>query len=195
MIKHRLFTKGEYIHALVSNSSHSNIVFPVRALIYDVKFDEYMPQYQIKIVKFYDELSYLKRYFFDMVFTRDFKGRNTRFKLSRKKYKTREQLQKHIDVGEETYFIVVDSVMCTKSYNQIKELYFNIQDFLVEKSIRELYEMVTRKSYSKGNYFYQSKGVFEAHLKKFLDHRVPETKNYFDKLLYRPDSKELDDIK
>lgn len=195
MIKHRLFTKGEYIHALVSNSTHSNIVFPVRALIYDVKFDEHIPQYQIKIVKFYDDISYLKRYFFDMVFTKDFNGSISRFKFSRQKYKTREQLQKHIDAGDETYFVVVDSVMCTKSYNQIKELYFNIQDFLIEKSIRDLYEMMTRSSYSKGNYYYKSKGIFEAHLKKFLDHRVPDTKNYFDKLLYRPKSKELDEIK
>lgn len=195
MIKHRLFTKGEYIHALVSNSTHSNIVFPVRALIYDVKFDEHIPQYQIKIVKFYDDISYLKRYFFDMVFTKDFNGSISRFKFSRQKYKTREQLQKHIDAGDETYFVVVDSVMCTKSYNQIKELYFNIQDFLIEKSIRDLYEMMTRNSYSKGNYYYKSKGIFEAHLKKFLDKRAPDTKNYFDKLLYRPKAKELDEIK
>ena len=40
MIKHKLFSKGEHIHALISNSRYSNIVFPVRAIIYDVKFDD-----------------------------------------------------------------------------------------------------------------------------------------------------------
>lgn len=193
MIKHRLFSKGEYIHALISNTRYSNIVFPVRGLIYDVKFDEMMPQYQIKIVKFYDDLNFLKRYLFDMNFNKNFDGGTTRFKFTRQKYKTREQLQKHIDAGDETYFVVVDSVMCTKSYNQILELYNNIQDFLIEKNLRDLYEMVSRQSYKKGNYYYKSKGIFQAHLKKFLDDRVPQDPKYFDKLLYRPDSKELDE--
>lgn len=193
MIKHRLFSKGEYIHALVSNTRHSNLLFPVRALIYDVQFDEMMPRYQIKIVKFYDDLNFLKRHFFDMNFEKGFEGGTTRFKFNRQKYKTREQLQKHIDAGEDTYFVVVDSVMCTKSYNQIMELYNNIQDFLIEKSFRDLYEAATRQSYSKGKYYYKSKGVFQAHLKKFLDDRVPADPNYFDKLLFRPNSKELDE--
>lgn len=193
MIKHRLFSKGEYIHALISNTKHSNIVFPVRALIYDVKFDDVMPKYQIKIVKFYDDLNFLKRYLFDLKFIKNFEGGQTRFRLNRQKYKTREQFQKHIDANEETYFVVVDSVMCTKSYNQISELYNNIQDFLIEKSIKDLYEMANRSSYSKGNYYYKSKGIFEAHLKKFLGDRVPSDPKYFDKLLFRPESKELDE--
>lgn len=194
MIKHRLFSKGEYIHALISNARYSNIVFPVKGLIYDVKFDENMPQYQIKIVKFYDDLNFLKRYFFDMRFKKDFENGIVRFKFKRQNYKNREELQKHIDAGEETYFIVVDSVMCTKTSVQIFELYNNIQDFLIEKGIRDLYEMCTRKVYSKGSYYYQSKGVFQAHLKKFLDERVPKDPKYFDKLLFRPDSKDLDEI-
>ena len=193
MIKHRLFSKGEYIHALISNTKHSNIVFPVRALIYDVKFDDVMPKYQIKIVKFYDDLNFLKRYLFDLKFIKNFEGGQTRFRLNRQKYKTREQFQKHIDANEETYFVVVDSVMCTKSYNQISELYNNIQDFLIEKSIKDLYEMANRSSYSKGNYYYKSKGVFEAHLKKFLGDRIPDDPKYFDKLLFRPESKQLDE--
>ena len=193
MIKHRLFSKGEYIHALISNTKHSNIVFPVRALIYDVKFDDVMPKYQIKIVKFYDDLNFLKRYLFDLKFIKNFEGGQTRFRLNRQKYKTREQFQKYIDANEETYFVVVDSVMCTKSYNQILELYNNIQDFLIEKSIKDLYEMANRQSYSKGAYYYESKGVFEAHLKKFLGDRVPEDPKYFDKLLFRPESKQLDE--
>lgn len=193
MIKHRIFSKGEYIHALISNSKHSNIVFPVRGLIYDVKFDEMMPQYQIKIVKFYDDINFLKRYLFDIKFNRDFNKGVTRFRFSRQKHKTREQFQKSIDANEEAYFVVVDSVMCTKSYNQILELYNNIQDFLIEKSFKDLFEMANRMSYSKGSYYYKSRGVFEAHLKKFLGDRAPEDPKYFDRLLYRPNNREIDE--
>jgi len=195
MIRHRLFSKGEYIHALISNSRYSNIVFPVRAIIYDVKFDETMPKYQIRIVKFYDDINFLKRYFFDMKFDKDFKGGSTKFRFNRDNFKSKEELAKHLDANAETYKIVVDSVMCTKSYNQIQELYINIQDFLIEKELRELYEKATRFSYSKGQYYYKSKGVFEAHLKKFLGDREPKDKEFYNKLLFRPVGPDYDNLK
>ena len=60
MIQHKLFAKGEYCHALISTAANPNILFPVRGIIYDVKMDEYNPQYQLKIVKFYDDINFLK---------------------------------------------------------------------------------------------------------------------------------------
>jgi len=195
MVNHRLFSRGEYIHALISNTRYSNIVFPVRAIIYDVKFDETMPKYQIRIVKFYDDINFLKRYFFDMNFDKNFDGGSTKFRFNRDKFKTKDELTKYLDANAETYSIVVDSVMCTKSYNQISELYNNIQDFLIEKELRDLYEKATRSSYSKGQYYYESKGVFEAHLKKFLGDRAPSNKKYYDKLLFRPTGPDYDNLK
>ena len=195
MIKHRLFSKGEYIHALISNSRYSNIVFPVRAIIYDVKFDEMMPKYQIRIVKFYDDINFLKRYFFDMNFDKNFEGGSTKFRFNRSNFKTKQELVKHLEANAETYMIVVDSVMCTKTYDQIMELYNNIQDFLFEKQVRELYELATRESYAKGQYYYESRGVFEAHLKKFLGDREPALKDYYDKLLFRPTGPQYDNLK
>ena len=78
---------------------------------------------------------------------------------------------------------------------QIQELYLNIQDFLIEKEIRELYEKSSRVSYSKGKYYYESKGVFEAHLKKFLGDRTPKDPEYFNKLLFRPMGPDYDNLK
>lgn len=195
MIRHRLFSKGEYIHALISNTRYSNIVFPVRAIIYDVKFDETMPKYQIRIVKFYDDINFLKRYFFDMNFEKNFKGGTTKFRFNRDNFKTKDELTKYLEANAETYLITVDSVMCTKTYNQIADLYLNIQDFLIEKDLRELYERATRGSYSKGQYYYESKGVFEAHLKKFLGDRAREDSKYYDKLLFRPIGPDYDNLK
>lgn len=194
MIKHRLFSKGEYIHALISNTTYPNIVFPVRAIIYDVQFDEKMPRYQIRIVKFYDDINFLKRYFFDTNFEKSFKGGMTKFRFKREQFSNKKELSKHLENNSETYLITVDSVMCTKSYNQIMDLYLSIQDFLVEKNIREMYEMVTRQVYKDGQYYYQTKGIFTAHLKKFLDERQPQIKDYYDKLLYRPIGPEYDDL-
>jgi hypothetical protein len=194
MIKHRLFSKGEYIHALISNTNYPNIVFPVRAIIHDVKFDEKMPKYQIRIVKFYDDISFLKRYFFDTNFEKNFKGGMTKFRFKREMFSTKKELAEHLEANAETYLITVDSVMCTKTQNQIMDLYNNIQDFLIEKNLRDLYELSTRPVYKNGKYFYETKGVFTAHLKKFLGDRLPKIKDYFDRLLYRPNGSELDDL-
>lgn len=73
-------------------------------------------------------------------------------------------------------------------------LYNNIQDFFIEKKIRELFELSNRGTYSKGKYYYESKGVFKAHIKKFLGDRAGDSKDYFDKLMFRPRSIELDNL-
>lgn len=194
MIRHKLFSKGEYIHVLISNSRHANVVFPVRAVIHDVEFNDKMPKYQIRIIKFYDDLDFLKRYMFDMKFDKGFSGGYTKFNLNRSKYKTRKEFQDHIDSKWESYLMVVDSVMCVRTHDELFELYNNIQDFIIEKSIRELFEVSNRSSYSTGSYFYKSRGIFEAHLKKFLGDRAGKDPKYFDKLLFKPKSNEYDKL-
>ena len=194
MIRHKLFSKGEHIHVLISNNRYNNVVFPVRAIIHDVEFSDKMPRYQIRITKFYDDIDFLKRYMFDMKFDRNFDGALTAFRISRQKYSNVKDFQNYIDSKWETYLIVVDSVMCVRTYGEITELYNNIQDFFIEKTIKDLYELSTRNTYSKGKYYYESKGVFQAHIKKFLDDRAGTSSDYFDKLLHRPKSFELDQL-
>lgn len=194
MIRHKLFSKGEHIHVLISNNRYNNIVFPVRAIIHDIEFSDKMPRYQIRITKFYDDISFLKRYMFDMKFDRNFNGALTSFRISRQKFSNIKDFQNYIDLKWETYLIVVDSVMCVRTYNEINVLYNNIQDFFIEKTIKDLYELSTRNTYSKGKYYYESKGVFQAHIKKFLDNRAGTSSDYYDKLIHRPKSFELDEL-
>lgn len=194
MIRHKLFSKGEHIHVLISNNRYNNIVFPVRAIIHDVEFNDKMPRYQIRITKFYDDIDFLKRYMFDMKFDRNFDGALTTFRIARQKITSVKDFQNYIESKWETYLIVVDSVMCVRTHAEIIELYNNIQDFFIEKTIKDLYELTTRNTYSKGNYYYESKGVFEAHVKKFLGDRAGTAPEYFNKLLFRPKSIELDHL-
>lgn len=194
MIRHKIFSKGEKIHALISNTRHPHIVFPIYGTIHDVKFDEDIPRYQIKIIKFHDNIDFLKRYLFGMKFSKDFTGKTTNFNLSRKNYKSMKEFQEHIDSKWESYMISVDSISCVKTKSEIIDLFNNIQDFLIEKNIKDIFELASRSVYSSGKYHYQSRGVFSAHLKKFLGDREPKTDKYYDKLLYRPLSDDLDDI-
>lgn len=194
MIKHKLFSKGEHIHVLIYNNRFENIVFPVRAIIHDIEFDDKMPRYQVRITKFYDDINFLKRYMFDMKFDRDFNNSKTSFRMSRGSIASVKEFENHISASWETYLIVVDSVMCVRTYKEVDELYCNIQDFFVEKTIRGLYELTNRKSYKNGSYYYESKGVYRSHIKKFLGDRAGNSDDYFDKLLHRPKSFELDDL-
>ena len=194
MIRHKLFSKGEYVHVLISNNRYNNIVFPVRAIIHDIEFNDKMPRYQIRITKFYDDLDFLKRYMFDMKFDRNFDGSLTSFRISRQKFSNVKDFQNYIDSKWETYLIVVDSVMCVRTYSEVNELYNNIQNFFIEKTIKDLYELSTRNTYSKGSYYYGSKGIFEAHIKKFLGDRAGTSNDYFEKLLFRPRTIDLDNL-
>ena len=63
MIKHKLIDKGSVAHALISSVHEPNILMPVKVTIKDIKFDEYNPLYLVKIVKFYDNINFLKKYF------------------------------------------------------------------------------------------------------------------------------------
>lgn len=194
MIRHKIFAKGEHIHCLITNSKFPNVLIPVRAFIHDVEFNDKMPRYQIRITRFYDDLDFLKRYMIGMKYDKSFQGGYTKFNLSRKRFKTRKELEDHINSNWELYLLVVDSVMCARTHEEISELYTNIQDFLIERKFKELFELSNRSTYSNGKYFYKSKGIFEAHLKKFLGDRFDGSSDYFDKLLYKPKSIELDDL-
>jgi len=194
MIRHRLFSKGETVYALLSNFRYPNVLFPVQAVIYDVKFDTDMPQYQLKISKFYDDVAFLKRYFFGLTFKRDFDSKQTKINLKRSLYPTIQDLERVFTEKWESYMITVDSVYCVKTQGELKELFNSLQDHFVEKNIKELWDLTNRSFYSRGQYYYNARGEFEASLKKFLVDRVKPEKDYFDKLLYRADNKELDNI-
>ena len=73
-----------------------------------------------------------------------------------------------------------------------EELFNNIQSFHIELKLKELYELVNRTVYSKGPYYFHTRGEYIKALEKFLGDRYPKQKDWVDELLYRPDTSELD---
>jgi hypothetical protein len=196
MIQHKLFAKGEYCHALISTASNPNILFPVRGIIYDVKMDEYNPQYQLKIVKFYDDINFLKRYFFWGKFQKNFKGKDAWFKFKRSDFTTCDQFETHISSDEnwQRYTVVVDSMMCVRSEADVIDLFNTVQSFLIEKSIKDIFEMSTRTFYRKGQYHFDTKEDFQMALKRFLKDREPNKRNWVEDIIHRATFDELDSI-
>ena len=192
MIKHKIFSKGEYIQALISTTQAPNILIPVRGLIYDVKFDDVNPRYQIRIKKFYDQISFLKRNLFGGRFIRDFEGKETRVNLKRKEYNTVKDLEDRVFNGDKwkQYLICVDSVFCVKTKVEQDVLFNKIQDFQVEMGIKDLFNLTNRSVYS-GQYNFHTKGEYLKSLQKFLGDRYINDE-WADDVLYRPNHNELD---
>lgn len=196
MIKHQLFTRGEYVYALLSDAQNPEFMFPIKAIVYDTKYDDVSPLYQLRIVEFLDDIEFLKRYFFQASFKKELNAtKYTRINLKRGLYKTREDLTNAVN-GEnwKSYLVVVDSIYCTKYEGELMELFKKLQDFMIEKRLKEIFELSSRLSYNKGQYHFKSKGLYEIALKNFLGDKLPKDPTYLDRLLYRPKSDELDKI-
>lgn len=197
MIHHELYAKGEYCHALISSKTHPNILFPVRALIYDVKMDEYNPQYLIKIVKFYDDINFIKRWMFWYKFPRTFDtNADTWFRFSRTKYNSIEEFESRIADGEDfqKYMVVVDSVMCTKTEYEMRELFNTVQTFLIEKDIKNIFELSTRTYYKTGQYYFKNRDEFMTSIRKMLKGKEPNRKNWLEDIVARPTFEDLNDL-
>lgn len=194
MIKHKLFAKGEYVHALISTTQNPNVLIPVRALIYDVKFDDVNPQYQIRIKRFYDQVYFLKANLFGGRFVKDFEGKDTKINLKRENYDTVEQIENDVFNGEQwkSYLIVVDSVFCVKTRDEQVTLFNNIQTFLIQQKLKEIYELTNRTPYSKGQFYFHTRGEYIKALEKFLGDKYPTDKDWADDVLHRPSASELD---
>lgn len=194
MIKHKIFSKGDHIHALISTSQQPNVLIPVRCIVYDVRFDDINPQYQIKIIRFYDNIYFLKKNLFGGRFIRNFNGTETKINLTRGNYNRVEDLENKIFSGDnwEKYLIVVDSVFCTRTRAEQVKLFNNLQTFMIQMKLREIFELANRSVYSKGELFFQTKGQYEKALKKFLGDKYPKEDRWIEDLLYMPGNDEMD---
>lgn len=178
MIKHKLIDKGSVAHALISPINNPNKFIPVKVIIKDVKFDEYNPLYLVKIIKFYDSIYLLKKYFMNNKFPNDFNKKSRNFWISND-ITTTNQLQNYLDKEGSRFFVVVDSIHTTRYKVDMIDLFNKLQDFLICRNIQELEEHTTRNSYS-GFLKFQSKIEFYSRLKRMLVDKITDIKKTWD---------------
>lgn len=194
MIRNRVYSKGEQVHALISSTGDYNTLFPVKGIVHDVKHGDTITEYQIRIIIMYDDIDFIKRFLVGKKFKKDFNGKTTKWKLTRKNYRKKQDFQDLLDTKGELYKVTVDGPMVCKTKHEMMTLFNNIHDFFIEQKIYELFELCNRSIYKGGTYHYESKGVFKAHLIKFLGDRGYGTDGFIDDILYRVPSRELDKI-
>jgi len=179
MIKHKVFHKGEIVHCLLSSFNHPNILLPVKGIIKDIKWDLDNPIYLIKVKYFYDSITFLKDYFFDMNFSNSFDRRSKKFALNKEDFNTVKDLEKRLNESDESrFYISIESVMCTKTKADLKILFKEIQHFLISKKLKELKELSTRSFYS--GLFKLDNGLdFNKRLYKFIGDRFERNEEDF----------------
>lgn len=171
MINHkRLFNIGDQIHALLTSSSHPNILIPIRGIVKDIKHDLKNPRYKIKIDKFYDSWPFIKKYFFDNYYTYSFKDRPRQSRIKLKGLKSIDDLMSKLENSEDEnrYYIVVDSLMSFKFYYEMEEAFETIQTFIIHRKMNELEEFQTRAFY-KGKYRIQTTKEWFIRARSIID--------------------------
>jgi len=175
MIKHNLIKKGGIGHALISSTSTPNILIPVKIVVKDVKFDEDNPQYLVKIIKFYDNTYFIKTYFMNGIFKNKLESRSRSLEFdSSFKPTTPDEIVNHMNKDEQKYFIVVDSISCTRYKTDMLQLYNKLQTYLIEIDIDSMKSKCVRPFYT-GPYKMSTKIEFFGRLKKMVVDLVSNT--------------------
>jgi|TARA_R100000734_G_C3315158_1_gene107017 hypothetical protein len=166
MKAHRIFDKGQSVYCLLASHTNPSILLPVKGIIMDSKWDPVNPLYQIRIVKFYDNMKFLKKYFFNMNFRHVFENRARKMILKSEDFKTTKSLEERLnDKDRERFYIVIESVMCTKTKVSLSKLFEKVQFYIISKNLKEIRETSARPFF-KGPLSLDSVKEFDARYKK-----------------------------
>jgi len=166
MKAHRIFNKGQTVYCLLASHTNPNILLPVKGVILDSKWDPVNPLYQIRIIKFYDSMFFLKRHFFNMNFRHVFENKARKLTLKSEDFKSVGSLEKRInDTDRERFYVVIESVMCTKTKVSLLGLFEKVQFYMISKNLKEIRDISTR-SFFKGPLSLDSVKEFDVRYKK-----------------------------
>ena len=183
MKTHRIFNKGQNVYCLLASHTHPNILLPIKGKILDSKWDPVNPLYQIRILKFYDNMRFLKQHFFDMNFRHVFENRARKMILKANDYKTATALEKRLNEKDrERFYVVVESVMCTKTKVGLSELFEKVQLYMISKNLKEVRE-ISARPFFKGPLSLDSVREFDARFKKGFSDKFMTSNIDIDKYL------------
>jgi len=171
--KTRYYHKGEKIFCLLTSHTHPNVFIPVSAVVQEMKWDEINPIYRVKIIRFYDNITFLKKYLKRMRFSNTFGAKPGVWKLDDEDLKTVTALTKKIREGEKKYYLTVDSVLCTKYEHDMRELFAKLIFFLIGRDLQYIKENSTRSFY-RGDLKFDSIQEFKTRFEKFFSDKFSE---------------------
>lgn len=162
MIRTNLLDKKSICHALLYSSNNPEIIIPIKGIIEDIHFDQDIPYYSIKLIKFYDNIVFLKDHFIDHPFLLKYKSKPNRFHIP--KVKTVAELEIWFS-DECTHRFCVESTMVVRTKLEMAELFNKIQEYLYIKNLRNMREIGSRGLYE-GPFKIPSKIEFKERLRR-----------------------------
>ena len=166
MKTHRIFNKGQFVYCLLASHTNPNILLPVKGVILDSKWDPVNPLYQIRIIKLYDNMKFLKQHFFGMNFRHEFENRARKMILKSEDFKTTKALEDRLnDKDRERFYVVIESVMCTKTKIGLSGLFEKVQFYMISKNLKEIRD-ISARPFFKGPFSLDSVKEFDARYKK-----------------------------
>lgn len=188
MIKHRLFNKGELVYTYIISTSDPFLMIPVKGRIMEVRYNELNPKYRIKILKFYDSLTYLKKSLPNVRIQGRFNDKPRKLKISKEileKNEINTVAALEAFMGKSViYYLVVDSLFCFKKRHQMETYFDKFMDHFIEINMQNLKTLMVRGSY-KGTYRVDSPGNFKVRFKKFIGDKIEESGQVFDNYMKR----------
>lgn len=145
MIKAQILDKRSVCHALLTSSYDPEIMIPVKGIIEDVFFEEDIPIYSIRIVKFYDNINFLKTSFIGKSFLTNYRGKPKPISLP-KDIKTLNELENWLG-DKSRYRFCVESNLVVRTKVEMLELYNRIQEYLILQKLRFIKKISLRSSY------------------------------------------------
>lgn len=145
MIKTPILDRKSICHALLTSSSDPEIMIPVKGVIEDVFFEEDIPVYSIRIVKFYDNIHFLKTSFIAKPFLTNYRGKPKPLYIP-KEIKTLNEIENWLS-EKSKYRFCVESNLVVRTKLEMLELYNKIQEYLILQKLRAIKKIVLRTPY------------------------------------------------
>jgi hypothetical protein len=179
MIKSDIIDKRSICHAILYSSQDPETIIPIKGVVEDVHFNEDIPYYSIKLIKFYDNINFLKEALYDKPFLLKKGDKPKRFQIP--KFNNVTSLENWF-IDECTHRFCVESNFVTRSKTDMIDLYNKIEEYIIIKNLRRIKRSTMRSSYE-GPLKIQSFVEFNERIKraygdKFKDGDIDEFLSY-----------------
>jgi hypothetical protein len=145
MIKTQILDRKSICHALLTSSSDPETLIPVKGVIEDVFFEEDIPIYSIRVIKFYDNINFLKSAFIGKPFLTNYRGKPKPLSLPTE-IKTLNEMEVWLS-DKSKYRFCVESNLTVRTKTEMMDLYNKIQEYLILQKLRSIKKIVLRTPY------------------------------------------------
>ena len=139
MITSNILDKKSICHGFISSTSKPDVLIPFKGIIEDIQFHENFPRYSIRIIKFYDNIYFLKEFLTDGFYQQKFEGKPKSVTIPAS-IKTVPDLESWIISCR----FVVESNFVVKTKNEMVAIFTKLQEYLIAKAYREIQQFSVR---------------------------------------------------